>query len=37
MLDMNFNQIIKMIEKRKNNAYKKVNEEIILLYLVYMN
>ena len=33
MLDVNFNQIIEMIEKRKNNAYKKVNEEMILLYL----
>jgi hypothetical protein len=25
MLDINFNQIVEMIEKRKNNAYKKVN------------
>lgn len=33
MLDVNFNQIIEMIEKRKSNAYKKVNEELILLYL----
>jgi predicted nuclease of restriction endonuclease-like (RecB) superfamily len=33
MLDVDFNQIINMIEKRKNNAYKKVNEEMILLYL----
>ena len=33
MLDINFNQIIEMIEKRKNNAYIKVNEEMILLYL----
>ena len=33
MLDINFNQIIEMIEKRKNNAYKKINEEMILLYL----
>lgn len=33
MLDINFNQIIQMIEKRKSNAYKKVNEEMILLYL----
>lgn len=33
MLDINFNQIIELIEKRKNNAYKKVNEEMILLYL----
>jgi len=33
MIDINFNQIINMIEKRKNNAYKKINEEMILLYL----
>lgn len=33
MLDINFNQIIEFIEKRKNNAYRKVNEEMILLYL----
>ena len=33
MLDINFNQIIEMIEKRKNKAYKKVSEEMILLYL----
>ena len=33
MLDINFNQIIEMIEKRKNNEYRKVNEELILLYL----
>ena len=33
MLDSNFNRIIEMIEKRKNNAYRKVNEEMILLYL----
>ena len=33
MLDINFNQIIEMIEKRKDNAYRKVNEEMILLYL----
>ena len=33
MLDINFNQIIEMINKRKNNAYIKVNEEMILLYL----
>lgn len=33
MLDINFNQIVEMIEKRKNNAYKKVNKEMIFLYL----
>ena len=33
MLDINFNQIIEIIEKRINNAYRKVNEEMILLYL----
>ena len=32
LLDVNFNQIIQMIEKRKTNAYRKVNEELILLY-----
>lgn len=31
-LKTNFNEIIKMIETRKNNAYRKVNEELILLY-----
>lgn len=33
LVDTGFNQIIKMIEKHKNNAYRKVNEEMILLYL----
>ena len=33
MLDTTFNKIIELIEIRKNNAYKKVNEEMILLYL----
>ena len=33
MLDTNFKQIIDMIERRKNSAYRKVNEEMILLYL----
>ena len=33
MNDMNFNRIIDLIENRKNNAYRKVNEELILLYL----
>ncbi len=33
MLDTNFNKIIEFIENRKNNTYRKVNEELILLYL----
>lgn len=33
MLDNNFNKIIELIEERKNNAYTKINEELILLYL----
>lgn len=33
MLDTNFDKIIELIENRKNNAYKKINEEMILLYL----
>ena len=33
MLDENFNQIIEIIKRRKHNAYRKVNEELILLYL----
>ncbi|MBQ8892382.1 MAG: DUF1016 family protein [Bacilli bacterium] len=33
MLDTSFNKIIELIENRKNNAYRKVNEEMILLYL----
>ena len=32
MLNLNFDYIVEMIEKRKNNAYRKVNEELILLY-----
>ena len=31
-LELNFNEVIKMIETRRNNAYKKVNEELISLY-----
>lgn len=30
--DLNFNEFINMIEIRRNNAYKKVNEELISLY-----
>ncbi|MCI6266002.1 MAG: DUF1016 N-terminal domain-containing protein [Erysipelotrichaceae bacterium] len=33
MLDTNFNRIIEFIENRKVNAYVKINEEMILLYL----
>ena len=33
MLDTNFNRIIEFIENRKANAYVKINEEMILLYL----
>ena len=33
MLDTSFKKIIILIENRKNNAYKKINEEMILLYL----
>ena len=29
MLDTSFNKIIELIENRKNNAYRKVNEEMI--------
>jgi len=31
-LELNFNEIINMIETRRKNAYKKVNEELISLY-----
>ena len=33
MLDLSFDKIIELINIRRNNAYKKVNEEMILLYL----
>ena len=33
MLDIDFNQIVNMIENRRSKAYKKVNEEMVLLYL----
>ena len=33
MLDENFNRIVELIEQRKNNAYIKINEELILMYL----
>lgn len=32
-LELNFSEVINMIETRRNNAYKKVNEELISLYL----
>ena len=31
-IEINFNEITQMIEIRRNNAYRKVNEELILLY-----
>lgn len=31
-MNINFNVIIELIEKRRNNAYRKINEEMILLY-----
>ena len=31
-LEVNFNEIVQMIETRRNNAYRKVNEELISLY-----
>lgn len=31
-LEVNFNEIAKMVETRRNNAYRKVNEELIALY-----
>lgn len=33
LIDENFNKIIELIEQRKNSAYIKINEELILLYL----
>lgn len=33
MIEENFNIIIELIEKRKNNAFLKINEELILMYL----
>ena len=33
MLDEKFYRIIELIEQRKNNAYVKINEELILMYL----
>ena len=31
-LELNFSEIINIIETRRNNAYKKINEELISLY-----
>ena len=31
-MDLNFNEIIKMVETRRHNAYRKANEELISLY-----
>lgn len=33
MLNENFNKLIELIEQRKNNAFLKINEELILMYL----
>ena len=33
MLDVSFSKIVELIEKRRKNAYRKINEEMILLYL----
>ena len=33
MLNEDFNKIIELIECRKNNAFVKINEELILMYL----
>lgn len=30
---INFNEIMTIIETRKQNAYRKINEELILLYM----
>ncbi len=30
--NMNFDEIVKMVETRRNNAYRKVNEELVSLY-----
>lgn len=32
IMDLNFTEIVNMIETRRNNAYKKINEELIGLY-----
>lgn len=31
-LGLNFSEIVRMIETRRNNAYNNVNEELIFLY-----
>ena len=31
-LEVNFSEVINMIETRRNNAYRKVNEVLISLY-----
>ena len=36
-LELNFAEIINMIETRRNNAYRKVNEELISLYWDFGN
>lgn len=36
MLDASFDKIIELIEQRKNNAYIKINEELIMLEIFCM-
>lgn len=31
-LDVSFDEIVKMVETRRNNAFRKVNEELVSLY-----
>lgn len=33
VVEENFDMLIKLIEQRKNNAFLKINEELILMYL----
>lgn len=36
-LEFNFSKVINMIETRRNNAYKKVNEELISYIGIFEN
>ena len=31
-LDKSFNEVVRIIDEARNNAYRKVNEELILMY-----